>query len=425
MRKTYASIRGTCDFSPSQAFSFNNIINKARDIFSLRGYEEIILPALEEAGVFVRGVGKTSDIVEKQMFKVIRSGSDATRQEIVLRPEGTAQVVRYYLQNHLYNQSSLSKLFYIGAMFRGERPQRGRLRQFNHIGAEVIGSASIEFDVEIIVIALKILDAAGIKDRQLQLNTLGCHDDKENFSKNLKLSLAKEKSHLCEDCQRRLDINPLRILDCKREGCRKIASSLGKSQQHLCKDCLDQFEKIRSMLDALGIKYNHNPLLVRGLDYYTNTVFEITSSKLGSQDALGAGGRYNSLIKDMGGPDIAATGFALGIERMLLCLPESSFSPKAKVYVLCANEELRQDALKMTEKIRGHGIAADTADFAKSLKAQLRYAQKKGACVVVILAEEEDKAGKCILKDMEASTQKVIKKEEVFLALKGLKERIK
>ena len=419
MRKTYANVRGTCDFSPSQAFSFNDIVTKAREIFSLRGYEEIILPSLEEINVFIRGIGQATDIVEKQMFKVVRAGSDTQKQEVVLRPEGTAQVVRYYLQNHLHDQSPLSKLSYIGSMFRGERPQKGRLRQFNHIGAEIIGSSSPEFDVEIIKTALSIVDAAGIRSKQLQINTLGCSKDKEKFSKNLKTNLNKKKDHLCEDCQRRLDLNPLRILDCKKEGCKNIASSLGKSQQHLCKDCLAQFETIRSMLEALGIEYKYNPLLVRGLDYYTNTVFEIISPQLGSQDALGAGGRYNSLVKDLGSPDVGATGFALGIERMILSLSKIPHLPKTKVYVLCASDNLRQEALKMAEVLRCAKISADMADFAKSLKAQLRYAHKKGASFVVILADEEAKDGKCIVKDMDTSTQKVIKKEGVISSLKS------
>lgn len=417
MKKSYASIRGTYDFGPPQTSLFHKIAQKSREIFRVRGYEEIILPVLEEASIFIRGVGRTTDIVEKQIFKVVRADGQQ-KQDIVLRPEATAQVVRYYLQNNLQRQSQLHKFFYIGAMFRGERPQKGRLRQFHHIGAEVIGSASVDFDAEIINVALKILDVIGIKDRELQINNLGCSTDKEKFSKNLKSTLAKKRNSLCQDCQRRLDLNPLRVLDCKKEACKKIVTSLDVGQNHLCDDCASQFEKLRANLDSLGIEYNYKPTLVRGLDYYTNTVFEIVSKELGSQDAIGAGGRYNSLVKDLGGPDIPATGFALGVERILLLLPNPKYQPPVKAYFASTSESLNQEALQAMEKCRESGIAVDAVYFAKSLKSQLKLAQKKGAKNVVIFGEDEWKNGSLVLRDMDKSTQKVIKRESLISVLK-------
>ena len=416
MMKTYAGIRGTYDFNPSSSLLFNEISQKARNIFKLFGYKEIILPILEEEGVFIRGVGETTDIVEKQIFRLTkRSDADTS---IVLRPEGTAQVVRYYLENALYKQSDLHKFFYIGPIFRGERPQKGRLRQFHHIGVEAIGSSSIYLDAEIISLAVNILDAIGVSEKELNVNSLGCIQDKKHFSEHLEQSLQTRKPELCPDCQRRLEKNPLRIIDCKEEQCRHIVSTLKLNQEHLCPDCKKQFEDLLALLGALNIKYTYAPFLVRGLDYYTNTVFEITSKSLGAQDAIGAGGRYNNLVKDLGGPDIPATGFALGIERILLLLKEDLPVENIKVFVASTGESLLPEAFKVLKTLRQENIASDTDYCAKSLKGQLRYAQALGARFVVILGEEEQKEGAVILKDMMKSTQEKIPKAELVAKLK-------
>ncbi|MDD4955898.1 MAG: histidine--tRNA ligase, partial [Candidatus Omnitrophica bacterium] len=322
MIKAYKSIRGTYDFNPDEAFLFNKIAEKGRHIFNIYGYEEIILPILEEEGVFIRSVGETTDIVEKQIFRIAKRTE--TDSDIVLRPEGTAQVVRFYLEHALNKQSDFHKFSYIGPMFRGERPQKGRLRQFYHIGAEAIGSDSIFLDAEMISMSLRILDEIGIEEKKLHINTLGCQADKERFMELLKKDLSARRNELCEDCKRRLDKNPLRILDCKEETCKKIATSFclaeTSGKTYLCNDCSNKFQELLKVLKSQNIAYIYNPCLVRGLDYYTNTVFEIKSASLGSQDAIGAGGRYNNLIKNLGGPEIPACGFALGVERIILAL---------------------------------------------------------------------------------------------------------
>jgi histidyl-tRNA synthetase len=402
VKRTYSSLRGTSDFSPAQSLIFNQVKQKARQIFKIFGYREIILPILEEKGLFVKSVGETTDIAQRQMFKI--EGKDA-----VLRPEGTAQIVRYYIQNSLHKQSDFHKFFYIGPMFRGERPQKGRLRQFHHLGAEGLGSSSIYLDAEMIDLSLKILEASGIKEKTLLLNSLGCKADKDKFSRRLKTEFTKQKDKLCDDCRKRLDKNPLRILDCKK-GCRNdYIKQAGGHFIDLCPKCQQDFKDLTKLLDELGVGYDLDFCLVRGLDYYTNTVFEITSSKLGAQDAIGAGGRYNNLVKSLGGPEIPAVGFALGLERMLLVLDKKGKGPKVTVFVAVTGESLRGPAFEILNSLRKEGIASDYDYCQKSLKGQLRFAQKKGASFVIIVGDDEFKQGCVLVKDMEKGTQKKVK----------------
>jgi len=411
VRKTYSNVRGTLDFGPAESSSFQKVASAAKEIFELFGYQEIILPLLEERELFIKGVGSGTDIVDRQMFKI-------EDKDIVLRPEGTAQVVRYYLQNALYKQGDFHKFFYSGAMFRGERPQKGRLRQFHHLGAEAIGSDSFYLDAEMIDLSLRILEAAGIKEKKLMINSLGCPDDKEKFSRLLKGDLEKRKSRLCEDCQRRLEKNPLRVLDCKKEECSKQVRGFMHAEtggkEYLCKECFDKYKNLLNLLEGLGIKYEHNSCLVRGLDYYTNTVFEITSPKLGSQDAIGAGGRYNNLIHSLGGPQIPAVGFALGVERILLVLGEAREARKTDVFVAVVEKDLFSVAFKILNNLRKKALSADCDYNQKSLKGQLRVAQKIGVRYVIIVGSEELKEDCVILKDMEKGTQEKIKIDRII-----------
>lgn len=371
----------------------------------------------------MRSVGETTDIVEKQIFRLVkRSDTDTS---IVLRPEGTAQVIRYYLENNLYKQSDFQKFFYIGPMFRGERPQKGRLRQFHHIGVEALGSNSIYLDAESINLAMNILDAIGVNEKELKINSLGCASDKKRFSDELNRALQTEKPRLCSDCQRRLEKNPLRVMDCKEEQCRHIISTFKLGKEHLCEDCKKQFEDLLGVLDSLKIKYTYVPNLVRGLDYYTNTVFEITSKGLGSQDAIGAGGRYNNLIKDLGGPEIAAMGFALGIERILLLLKENSQKEQLEVFIAKTSESLSGEAFSLLKMLREQNFASDMDYCSKSLKGQLRYAQNLGAHFVVLVGEEELKEGMVVLKDMAKSTQEKLPKVELVARLKSILKNFK
>jgi len=407
MEKIYCSVRGTLDFPPEKAHTFNVITQQARDILRLYGYQEIKLPLLEEEGVFKKGVGTSTDIIEKQLFRI--EGKD---KEIVLRPEGTAQVVRFFLENALHRQGDFWKFSYIGAMFRGERPQKGRLRQFHHIGAEAIGSENIFLDAEMIQLSMRILDEIGISEKELQINTLGCSDDKNAFMRILKKDLTQKKSRLCVDCTRRLVVNPLRILDCKKESCKEVLNDLtvvrDKKRTYLCSTCTDRYQELLALLDATGLPYCCNPYLVRGLDYYTNTVFEITSKHLGSQDAIGAGGRYNDLIQRLGGPSMPAVGFALGIERIML-LKDSELKSPLEVFIANITDATYNKAFEILQRVREAGIVSDIGFSKKSLKAQLKYAQKKGASYVVIVGEEELGEESVVVRDMQKSEQMKVK----------------
>ncbi|MDD3296179.1 MAG: histidine--tRNA ligase [Candidatus Omnitrophica bacterium] len=407
----YSSIRGTSDFDGSDAFLFGKVNLKSKFILKSFGYEEIILPLLEEEGLFAKGVGQGTDIVERQMFKI--EGKD-----IVLRPEGTAQVVRYYLQNSLNKKSDFYKFFYTGAMFRGERPQKGRLRQFHHIGAEAIGSNSFYLDAEIIDLSLKILDSVGLKERKLIINSLGCKKDKDKFIGLLKADLDKRKKYLCEDCHIRLNKNPLRVLDCKNEECRKQIKSFMKidsyPQDYLCPRCFDDYKNLIGLLDDLSIKYILDPCLVRGLDYYTNTVFEITSLELGAQNAIGAGGRYNGLIKSLGGPDIPAVGFALGVERILLALGSTSLEPALDIFVVVSGRSLEKVGFQIVRELREAGVNADLDFCGKSLKGQMRLAQKKKASFALIIGEQELAQGSVLFKNMVNSQQEKVARSGIL-----------
>jgi histidyl-tRNA synthetase len=411
MKRQYSNVRGTVDFSSQQVFLYESLRRKSVNLFNLYGYRQLILPFLEEKNLFIKGVGQTTEIVQSQMMKI--EGKD-----IVLRPEGTAQVVRYYLQHRLDKKNNFYKFFYIGPMFRGERPQRGRLRQFNHIGAEVVGSDSVYLDAEVIILALKIVDSIGLKKKQLQLNSLGCQADKKKLSKYIKEKLSKQKDKLCSACQKRIINNPLRVIDCKRDKCKRIVNSLKLGKEHLCFDCQNHFNNLLNVLDDLGINYKYNPFLVRGLDYYTHTVFEITSDQLGSQDALGAGGRYNNLFSQLGGVDIPAVGFALGIERVMLALGKKEQKRHPLVFIARAGKDLEKQGFLLLSELRANRIASSCDFRAKSLKAQLRYGQKIGAELVVILGEDELKENKVILKDMSKSEQETLKLKDLTTKIK-------
>jgi len=412
MKKIFHSVRGTCDFYPPQTFIIEKIIEKAKRIFEIFGYEPILLPHLEEEGLFKKGIGTTTDIVEKQMFKI-------ESKDVVLRPEATAQVARFYIENSLHKFKDFHKFYYIGAMFRGERPQKGRLREFHHIGAEAIGSENFYLDAEIIDVSLKILKASGIDDLSLKINSLGCAKDKNKLSDSIKRKLRDYESVLCPDCKKRLTTSPLRILDCKKNSCQKIVSSLNIKSQHLCEGCHSHFFGLLAFLDELKIKYVYQPLLVRGLDYYTNTVFEITTCRLGSQDALGAGGRYNNLIYDLAGRvQIPAIGFALGLERMLLVSNLPKEYSTIKVGVACTSSDIYRQAYKLTQTIRDEGVGCDIDYKGKSLKAQLKNFQKLGVPLVVIVGDAELKEGCIILRDMRESRQEKVKLEELRSIIK-------
>ncbi len=410
----FKRIPGTKDILSGEVSWWQEIESIARGIFSLYNYKEIRPPLIEEESLFNRSLGESTEIVLKQMFQ-IKHGEDI----YALRPEGTASIVRAYIENSLDKTDGFSKLYYIGPMFRLERPQKGRLRQFHHLGCEVIGSSEPGVDVEVISLADYLLKSFKIDGYTIKLNSLGCPQDKKKLAESVRQALKKKADKLCEDCQRRLEGNVLRIMDCKNQGCQEIVKGLGVTDSHLCPDCKSHFEKVKEGLDALKVGYQLTPHLVRGLDYYTGTVFEISHDALGAQDALGAGGRYDNLVKELGGPDLGAVGFAFGMERLLIVaggklpLPERNIS-----YIITLGEEAGKYGAGLLNDLRKEGIACDTDYENKSLKGALRSANDLKARFVLIIGDDELKKGIVTLKDMASGEQKEVRAEDLIKELK-------
>jgi len=412
------ALRGTKDILPDEIPLWRHIEDTGRDIFDIYGYKEIRTPIIEEAGLFTRSIGDATDIVQKEMYVF----SDRGGRNVALRPEATASIARAYIENSLFQSGGTVKLFYIGPMFRSERPQQGRQRQFYQIGLEAIGSNSPLVDAEVITLGARFLEALGIKRFHIKLNSLGCREDKikamEGHRKNFKPYLEK----LCDTCKSRYEKNVLRIFDCKNPSCMEIAKSIDAGQE-LCAVCADYFEKVKSGLDVAGIQYTVDYKIVRGLDYYTGTVFEITQEDLGAKDAICAGGRYNNLIKELGGRDTPAIGFAFGMERLVLALQGvtgyRSQAAGVEVFVAVTGGALYSQAFKLLDSLRKAGISSEMDYDTRSLKAQMGKAEKIGAKFAIILGEEEFKNGKVAVKDMKEHSQKEVELANLISELSG------
>ena len=414
----FTSPRGTTDNLAASSRLWHDIEETARGVFRTFAYGEIRTPIFEEAKLFSRSLGDLTDIVQKQMFLIKRE-----TDTFVLRPEATASIVRAYVESTMYNVSTVTKFFYIGPMFRAERPQKGRLRQFHHIGCEAIGSTHPYLDAEVIVLARTLLGALGLRDFTIRLNTIGCAQDKKSFSVNLRETLLPHKKSFCEDCQERMSKNIFRVLDCKNRPCRELILSKKIGHGHLCEPCQDHFRRVREALDALAVSYEIDPLLVRGLDYYTRTVFEITHPLLGAQDACVGGGRYDNLVKELGGPDRGAAGFALGMERLLMALGVADEPPEeaadGNVYVIPLGDAAMAAGFKLLGEIRARGISAEMDYMEGSLKASLRRADSRKAKVAIVIGDNELNRGVAQLKDMVQGSQEEVPLADVAAKLSG------
>jgi histidyl-tRNA synthetase len=381
---------------------------------SIYNYLEIRPPLIEEAHLFNRSLGESTEIVQKQMFLIKRE-----QDLYALRPEGTASIVRAYIENNLDKANSFIKLYYIGPMFRMERPQKGRLRQFHHIGAEAIGSRDEGIDIEMISLADSLLRAYFINGYKIALNSLGCLKDKKELTRILRERLKDKVEELCADCRDRFKRNILRIMDCKNDSCRNIVDKLGIGNSYLCSECSAHFDRVKDGLDFLKIDYELKPNLVRGLDYYTRTVFEIKHPDLGAQqDALGAGGRYDNLVKELGGPDVGAIGFALGVERLLLATNhQPPANSKNLIYIIGLGEEARRKAIGLLYELRKAGIPTETDYENKTLKGAMRKANDLNARFVLFIGEDELREKVVTLKDMSNSTQEKLKLDELIKRL--------
>ncbi|MDH7576397.1 MAG: histidine--tRNA ligase [Bacillota bacterium] len=417
--------RGTKDLLPGEIEKWHYLEKTARELCRIYGYQEIRTPIFEHTELFMRGIGEETDIVQKEMYTF----DDRGGRNITLRPEGTAPVVRAYLEHHLQAQPQPLKLYYLGPMFRYDRPQAGRFRQFHQFGFEVFGSHDPAVDAEVISLTRDFLVKLGLTGLQVELNSVGCPACRPSFTEALRAFFLPYQDSLCSFCQGRLERNPLRLLDCKIPECREIGKDAPAVLDYLCDDCSAQFLKVQRYLRAMAVPCQVNARLVRGLDYYTRTVFEVSLEALGTQIALAGGGRYNNLVEACGGEPTPGIGVALGLERVLLALEKMGVklpleAPKP-IFVATVGEELSwqlsQEALRLVTELRRAGYPADKDYLGRSLKAQLRFAGRLGARYVIIMGEKELHEGNYILKDMQDGTQFILRGEGLFSFFKDIR----
>lgn len=400
MSQTLQCIFGTHDYFGERGARFERAMLQAAAIFHRYGYEKITTPIFETTDLFARGIGAATDIVEKEMY-TFTPGSDT----ITLRPEGTAGVIRAYLQHNFHKQGGLRKLWYAGPMFRRERPMKGRQRQFHQVGVEAVGSSDPLLDAEVVHMGLAYYESLGITDCRTRLNSIGCpaEDCRPRYRQTLRERIEPDLASYCESCRKRFDRNVLRILDCKETKCRDLCASLPKSHECLCAECQTHWDATREGLDAHGVAYTIDGTLVRGLDYYSKTVFEYTHHALGAQDAIGGGGRYDGLVEELGGPAMPAVGFALGVERIMIAMEAlgcCACQAPLIVYGVALGELAHKAMSGMLARVRAAGFSADMDYEGRGMKAQMRSANKRGALVALVLGDNELAEGKVQLKDM-------------------------
>ena len=411
--------RGTKDILPDSVGDWNYVAGEIRELCRRFGYSEIRTPIFEPTELFQRGIGEGTDVVDKEMYTF----TDRGERSITLRPENTASAVRAYLQNKLYAHSNLVKLFYIGSMFRYDRPQAGRMREFHQFGVEALGEANPAVDAEVILLAMNLLEGLGLKDLELSINSVGCPKCRSKYRTMLQDFFRDKLEDLCEDCRSRFERSPLRILDCKKDSDKPYMADAPKITDCLCEECAEHFAKLKELLTSAGISFTHDPRLVRGLDYYTKTAFEIKYPPLGAQSAVAGGGRYDGLIEEMGGNPTPAVGFATGLERLLLALESQNLLPEKNrsvdAYVVALGETAQAEGFKLLNSLRQQGLSA-AMDFAgRSMKAQMKQANKLGAKYSVILGEDEISEGVVMLRSMEDSSQAKVPMNHVAEKIKA------
>lgn len=412
----YSALKGVHDISPPDIYLWRKVESIAGDIFAACGFLELRAPVIESTDIFIRSIGETTDIVEKEMYTF----NDKAGRSITLRPEGTAPVVRSYVENHLYNLPAPQKFFYTGPMFRYERPQSGRFRQFYQIGAEAFGIAEPKIDAEILSMLRLFFRRLGLKELGFEINSIGCEQCRPAYKKALLDFFSGRLDAFCPDCRRRYNQNPLRLLDCKVDACMQLRIGAPHVTDFLCRECGEHFASFQSYLMLLSIPFTINPEMVRGLDYYTKTTFEITCRHLGAQKAVTAGGRYDRLVEDFGGPPTPAIGFAMGMERIISLLKLSSVQqvPSPAVFIAVLGASADREGLMIADRLRAKGVWAELGYTGNSLKSQLRRADRISARCVFIIGDDEIRAGKLQWKRLSDGSHGEIGFDEVdaFLA---------
>ncbi|KAF0209122.1 MAG: histidine--tRNA ligase [Actinomycetota bacterium] len=414
--------KGTADMLPDVARAWEYLTRTAQDLFSRYGYEPIYTPLFENTEVFTRGIGEATDIVSKEMYTFLDKGD----RSLTLRPEGTASVVRAALEHSLVPQGSSAKLYYSGPMFRYERPQKGRMRQFWQIGVEVLGVAGPSADAEVIVLLVRFFEAVGIPAASMRLlvNSMGDEACRPAYRERISAYIRDHGEQLCEECNRRAVTNPLRAFDCKNPACVAVMAEAPLLRDSLCEECSAHYSTVKAHLDRLGIAYEEAPRLVRGLDYYTRTVFEVQVTEgLGSQNAIGGGGRYDRLMQEYGGPPTPGLGFALGFERTLLAMEAAGVSvpapARADVYVARVDDSVSESVFTMTAALRDAGVVAELDHQARSLKSQFKQADRLAARLVVIVGPDELAVGEVTLRDMTSKDESRVAIGELVNAVRS------
>jgi histidyl-tRNA synthetase len=411
------AVKGFSDIFPGEVETWQWVEDRARRVFAAYHFAEIRIPILEKTELFSRSIGETTDIVEKEMYtfedRDSRSAETTETTRLTLRPEGTAGVVRAYVESEMYKVEPVRKLYYMGPMFRRERPQKGRMRQFHQIGAEALGRGDPFIDAEVLLMLDDFFRAVGLETVALELNSLGCADCRPGYRQRLLEFLKTREAALCDNCRRRMERNPLRVLDCKESGCRHETKTAPSILDSLCAPCQEHFTVVKKLLSEAEVAYQLNPRMVRGLDYYCRTTFEWTSEQLGSQSAVAAGGRYDGLVEALGGPPIPGVGFAMGVERltMLLRMRDSAAARGPSVYVVWIGEKARDWAFPVVHRLRRDGVVVEMEGDTRSMKSQMRRADKLGAQAVLIVGDDELQKGRALLRDMASKQQ-----EEIVLA---------
>lgn len=412
--------RGTKDIIPKDAYKWNYVENKFREICSLFGYEEMRTPIFEHTELFKRSVGDTTDIVQKEMY----SFTDKGKRDITLKPEGTAGVVRAFIENKLYADTQPTKLFYITPCFRYERPQAGRQRQFHQFGIEALGSDKPSLDAEVIALAVQFFNEVGLKDLAVSINSVGCPTCRAEYNAKLKEYLDTKSDVLCETCLDRKDKNPMRVIDCKNPNCKENLNDIPFMVDHICDECKDHFEKLQSYLKEMDINFVVDRSIVRGLDYYKKTAFEIISNDIGSQSTVCGGGRYDGLVEQLGGPKgVSGIGFGLGVERLLLTMENNNIeieNPYATdIFIVTIGDEAKTKSFKLLKDLRTNHISAENDHLDRSVKAQFKYSDKINAKFTIVIGDDELANDTATLKNMSTSEQTTIKLSEIVKELKS------
>ena len=407
--------KGTADVVPEDAYKWHTVEKLARDTAEQFGFKEIRIPTFEETGLFVRSVGETTDVVQKEMYKVTATGDS----EFTLRPEGTAGTMRAMLENGVLNKGFPEKAFYILSCFRHEKPQAGRLREFHQFGCEMVGTASPRADAEVISLAKNLLDRVGLKDIELNINSIGCPECRAEYHKALREYFASRQDELCDTCKSRLDKNPMRILDCKSPVCQDIAKDAPVILDYLCDDCKAHFESLQKYLKTMGIEYKINPKIVRGLDYYTRTVFEFVTTSIGAQGTVCGGGRYDGLIEELGGAKTPALGFGMGLERLILTMEKQGCEFMEEntpdLYIAPMGENAVCKTIELVSRLREEGYFVEYDLVERGIKPQMKYADKIGSKFVLVLGDNEINENSGRLKNMRTGEETPVALDDKFV----------